>query len=54
MARGASRSNVRALSFFTIEEGKIVRIVEFWPEPYPAPESRKHLVEQSVKERNHV
>jgi ketosteroid isomerase-like protein len=41
--------NARALSFFTIAGGKITRLVEFWPEPYPAPEKRKHLVE-SVQE----
>jgi ketosteroid isomerase-like protein len=37
--------NGRALSFFTIGDGKITRIVEFWPEPFPAPENRKHLME---------
>ncbi len=35
----------RALSFFTVEHGRIVRLVEFWPEPYPAPANRAHLVE---------
>jgi len=35
----------RAISFFTIADGKIARIVEFWPEPYPAPPNRAHLVE---------
>ncbi len=35
----------RALSFFTVKDGLIVKIVEFWPEDYPAPENRKHLVE---------
>ena len=35
----------RALSFFTVSEGKITRIVEFWPEPYAAPANRAHLVE---------
>ena len=35
----------RAISFFTIEGGKITRLVEYWPEPYAAPESRTHLVE---------
>ena len=37
--------NVRAISFFTITNGKISRLVEFWPEPYAAPANRKHLVE---------
>ncbi len=35
----------RAASFFTVEAGLIHRIVEFWPEPYPAPANRAHLVE---------
>lgn len=35
----------RAVSFFTVAEGKVVRLVEFWPEPYPAPGNRAHLVE---------
>ena len=35
----------RAISFFTTRQGKITRIVEFWPEPYPAPANRAHLVE---------
>ena len=37
----------RAISFFeVVAEGKVVRIVEFWPEPYAAPANRAHLVEQ--------
>jgi hypothetical protein len=35
----------RAISFFSIANGKVVRLVEFWPEPYPAPANRAHLVE---------
>jgi ketosteroid isomerase-like protein len=35
----------RALSFFTVEQGRICRIVEYWPEPFPAPSHRAHLVE---------
>ncbi|MBY0491631.1 MAG: GNAT family N-acetyltransferase [Gemmatimonadaceae bacterium] len=35
----------RAVSFFTVAQGRITRIVEFWPEPYPAPANRAHLVE---------
>ena len=35
----------RALSFFTVQHGKIIKLVEFWPEPYAAPTSRSHLVE---------
>jgi ketosteroid isomerase-like protein len=36
----------RALSFFTVRAGQIVKIVEYWPEPYPAPPGRAHLVER--------
>jgi ketosteroid isomerase-like protein len=35
----------RALSFFSVSEGRITRLVEFWPEPYAAPANRAHLVE---------
>jgi hypothetical protein len=35
----------RAVSFFTVERGRITRLVEFWPEPYEAPAWRAHLVE---------
>jgi len=38
--------NARAISFFAIREEKIVRMVEFWPEPFAALENRKHLVEK--------
>ncbi len=35
----------RAISFFTLEDDKIFRIVEFWPDPYDPPANRRHLVE---------
>ena len=35
----------RAISFFTVEKGKITRMLEYWPEDYPAPANRAHLVE---------
>lgn len=35
----------RAISFFTLAQGKVIRIVEFWPEPFAALASRAHLVE---------
>ena len=38
--------NARAISFFTIEAGRIRHLLEFWPEPYPAPANRAHLVER--------
>jgi len=37
--------SARAVSFFTVREGKITHITEFWPEPYAAPANRAHLVE---------
>ena len=36
----------RAISFFTIRNGKIVKMIEFWPEEFKAREERKHLVEK--------
>ena len=39
------KQNAKAISFFTIAAGKITRLVEYWPEPYPAPTNRAHLVE---------
>jgi ketosteroid isomerase-like protein len=36
----------RAISFFEVSDGKITRLVEFWPEPYEPPENRAHLVER--------
>ena len=37
--------NAKAISFFTVEDGKITRLVEYWPEPYSAAANRAHLVE---------
>ena len=37
--------HARALTFFTVGGGRVTRIVEYWPEPYPAPADRAHLVE---------
>ena len=37
----------RVISFFHVVDGKIQRQLEFWPDPFPAPENRRHLVEQS-------
>ena len=36
----------RAISFFTAVEGKITKLVEFWPEPFDSPANRAHLVER--------
>jgi ketosteroid isomerase-like protein len=35
----------QAVSFFTVAAGRIVRLVEFWPEPYAPPANRRHLTE---------
>jgi hypothetical protein len=37
--------SARAISFFTVGNGKVTRLVEFWPDPYAAPTNRAHLVE---------
>jgi ketosteroid isomerase-like protein len=37
--------SAEAVSFFTVAGGRIVRLVEWWPEPYEAPAHRRHLVE---------
>jgi hypothetical protein len=36
----------RAITFFSIRDEKIAKVIEFWPEPFPARDDRKHLVEQ--------
>ena len=33
------------ISFFTVASGKIVHLVEYWPEPFAPAENRRHLVE---------
>jgi SnoaL-like domain len=38
--------NGRAITFFTIKGDQIARMLEFWPDPFPAAENRKHLVER--------
>jgi len=35
----------RAISFFTLTDRRISRLVEYWPEPFEAPANRSHLVE---------
>ena len=37
---------VFAVSFFTLLRGKIVHLLEWWPEPYEPPAWRAHLVER--------
>ena len=38
--------NDRVITFSTIRDGKIWKQVEFWPEPFAAPEWRKQWVEK--------
>ena len=35
----------RVISFFTISNDEIQKMVEFWPDPFSPEENRKHLVE---------
>jgi len=35
----------RVVSFFTVEDGLITHLREYWPDDYPAPADRAHLVE---------
>jgi len=37
--------HARAISFFTVSSSKITKLLEFWPDPFEAPEHRRHLVE---------
>lgn len=34
------------ISFFTVRDGRVVRLVEYWPDPFPAAANRRHLVER--------
>jgi len=33
------------VSFFTVANGRITHLVEYWPEPFAPPENRRHLTE---------
>ena len=35
----------RAITFFTVVNGRVTRVVEFWPEPSPPASNRAHLTE---------
>lgn len=37
--------SARAITFSEVRDGLIRRQTEFWPDPYPAPANRSHLVE---------
>jgi ribosomal-protein-alanine N-acetyltransferase len=39
------KQSAEPVSFFTVQEGRIVSLVEYWPEPFAAAENRRHLVE---------
>ncbi|OWY38088.1 polyketide cyclase [Xenophilus sp. AP218F] len=43
---GDGVQSAEPVSFFTVAGGKIVRLLEYWPDPYPAPANRAHLVER--------
>jgi ketosteroid isomerase-like protein len=34
-----------AISFFQVEGGRVIRLVEYWPESYAPPRNRAHLTE---------
>ncbi len=36
------------VSFFTVQDGRITHLLEYWPEPFPAAAHRAHLVERIV------
>jgi ketosteroid isomerase-like protein len=36
----------RVISFFEMRDGYIWRMTEYWPDPFPAPSNRSHLVER--------
>lgn len=35
-----------AMAFFTFDDGLIITVTDFWPEPYDPPPGREHLVER--------
>ena len=38
--------NAEPISFFTVDQGKIMKLVEYWPEPFEPNMNRQHLVEK--------
>ncbi len=42
---GDGTQSAEAISFFHVVEGKITRLVEYWPEKYVPPVNRAHLTE---------
>ena len=41
----SGEETARAVSFFELRDGKIVKEIDYWPEPYSAPASRAQWVE---------
>lgn len=39
-------SSLLAVALFEIDGDRIVKVTDFWPEPYDAPAGREHLVER--------
>jgi hypothetical protein len=37
--------HAEAISFFSVSEGKIARMFEYWPDAYAAPANRRHVTE---------
>ncbi|HEX7296637.1 MAG TPA: nuclear transport factor 2 family protein [Pyrinomonadaceae bacterium] len=44
----------RVISFFHVGNGNIQKLLQFWPDPFPAPENRRHLVEMILSEELNV
>ena len=40
--------NARIISFFTVANGLIAKMLEFWSEDFPASENRKHWLRRSA------
>ena len=45
VALSSGDETARAVSFFELRDGKIVKEIDYWPEPYTAPASRAQWVE---------
>ncbi len=39
------KTSARVITFFTVANDRIIRMHEYWPDDYPAPSHRRHLVE---------
>jgi len=35
-----------AIAYFVVEDGRITKITDFWPDPYEPPPGREHLTER--------